>query len=413
MKKYLKIFLILTLIVFATKAEAFMLPPFKTDIAGTFQKYFTIVNTKVQTVKDKIKQATDLQSIIQKGKDAISEVKEYTAKVRNVIDKAKGFVNNISNVASKFSEINNRISAAKEAAGKQEFNISEVANSKISSIEQNIRELEGDILKNAGDEEKVAKNMQRIKALTQQKDQFRLESVNQLKDIKSKLTSSLSSLQGLKDQALDSLKSLSFDNLQILSKNYDSTENLKEVYSTLTPDKNTKITPSVMLAYKETYGKLWFADTVAVTNRFSTARSEVMDDNEDSGKLSEQIGTMEGGNSAKISAVVEGRKKNMQALITYTEMVLLKLKFEVAKDLKDGNFEPIDASAIEDFDFSNYRLTDDDLKDPEVEYEEETPPSPEPQGETLQNSIESESAKAIRDSLENIANYSTRTGQGE
>ncbi len=413
MKKGLKIFLLLVLLMFATEAEAFMLPPFKTDIVGTIQKYVTIINTKVQTVKDKIKQATDLQSIIQKGKDAISEVKEYTAKVRNVIDKVKGFANNISNVASQFSKINNDISAAKENAGKDEFNISSLANEKISLFEKNIRELEEDILLNTTDENKVAENMQKIKKLTQQKEATRAEAANKLKDIKSKLASSLSSLQGLKDRALDSLKSMSFDNIQILSKNYDSTENLKEVYNTLTPDKNTTITPSVMLAYKETYGRLWFADTVAVTNRFSTARSEVMDDNEDSGMLSEQVGTMEGGNSAKITAVVEGRKKNMQALITYTEMVLLKLKFDVAKDLKDGNFERIDASAIEDFDFNNYRVTDEDLKDPEVEHDETTTQNTPPQGENIPKSILSESEKAIRDSMANIANYSTRTGQGE
>ena len=94
-------------------------------------------------------------------------------------------------------------------------------------------------------------------------------------------------------------------------------------------------------------------------------------------------------------------------------MVLLKLKFDVAKDLKDGNFERIDASAIEDFDFNNYRVTDEDLKDPEVEHDETTTQNTPPQGENIPKSILSESEKAIRDSMANIANYSTRTGQGE
>lgn len=370
MKKGLKIFLILSLLLFATEAEAFMLPPFKTDLVGTFQKYYTIINTKVQTVKDKIKQATDLQGIIQKGKDAISEVKEYTAKVRNVIDKVSGFANNVSNIASQFSKINEDISRVKEQAGIDELNVSEYANTNILSIEKDITELEKDMIENSDDEEKVAKDIKQIQQLNSQKEQFRGEAENQLKGIRTQLSSSLSSLGGLKDQALNSLKSMSFDNIQILSKNYDSTANLKEIYNILSPSKDTKITPAVMLSYKETYGKLLFSDAVAVTNRLSTIRSEIFEDNQDSNKLSEQVGTMEGGNSAKITAMVEGRKKNMHALITYTETVLLKLKMDVAQDLKDGNFEPIDESAMEDFDFGNYVVTDEDIKNAEIKNEE-------------------------------------------
>lgn len=362
MRKIMNIILLLALIAFATEAKAFMLPPFKTDIAGTLQKYYTIINTKVQTVKDKIKEATDIQSIIQKGQDAINEVKEYTAKVRNVIDKVKGFANNISNISSQFSKINENMSSLKEAAGIDQLNISERVNTQIFDIEKNIRELEADTLNNTGNENKIASNMNKIKQLNQQKAQLRDEATNELKNIKSNLATSLSSLQGLRDQALESLKSMSFENLQILPGNYDSSKDLKEAYNILTPSKDTKITPEVVYAYKESYGKLWFNDVVAVDNRINNIRTELFEDDQDSGKLTEQVGTMEGGNSAKITAMVEGRKKNMHALITYTETVLLKLKVEVAEDLKNGNFEPIDPSAMDDFDFNNYRLTEEDLK---------------------------------------------------
>ena len=400
------------MLAFSTNAEAFMLPPFKTDIAGTLQKYFTIINTKVQTVKDKIKESTDLQGIIQKGKDAIAEVKEYAAKVRNVVDKVKGL--NLSNIAGEFSKINETMSSTKLQFNMEELNISKEYNSKLSSIEDNIRKLEEDTLKNSTDQNKVTQNMARIKQLNSQRGELKQQLSGKLDGVKDKLSSSLSSLKGLKDKALASLKSLSFDNIQILSKNYDSSEDLNEVFNTLTPPKGTEITPSVIASYNTNYKKFWLSDAVAVTNRISTVRSEVTEDNEDAGKLTEQVANMEGSNSAKITALVEGRKKNMHALITYTEMVLLKLKIDVAQDLMKGSFEAIDPSAIEDFDFNNYRVTDEDIQQDEANDNETSPSSTDTtSGEALPEDIVNESIQAMQDSMDAINKYSTSNRVGK
>ncbi|MBO7556304.1 MAG: hypothetical protein J6T72_02775 [Alphaproteobacteria bacterium] len=412
MKNKLIIFLTCAMLAFSTNAEAFMLPPFKTDIAGTLQKYFTIINTKVQTVKDKIKESTDLQGIIQKGKDAIAEVKEYAAKVRNVVDKVKGL--NLSNIAGEFSKINETMSSTKLQFNMEELNISKEYNSKLSSIEDNIRKLEEDTLKNSTDQNKVTQNMARIKQLNSQRGELKQQLSGKLDGVKDKLSSSLSSLKGLKDKALASLKSLSFDNIQILSKNYDSSEDLNEVFNTLTPPKGTEITPSVIASYNTNYKKFWLSDAVAVTNRISTVRSEVTEDNEDAGKLTEQVANMEGSNSAKITALVEGRKKNMHALITYTEMVLLKLKIDVAQDLMKGSFEAIDPSAIEDFDFNNYRVTDEDIQQDEANDNETSPSSTDTtSGEALPEDIVNESIQAMQDSMDAINKYSTSNRVGK
>lgn len=412
MKNKLIIFLTCAMLAFSTNAEAFMLPPFKTDLAGGVQKYITMVNTKVQTVKDKIKESSELQGIIQKGKDAIAEVKEYAAKVRNVVDKVKGL--NLSNIAGEFSKINETMSSTKLKSNMEELNISKEFNSKLSSVEDNIKKLEEDTLLNSTDQDKVAQNMERIKQLNSQRGALKQQLSGKLDDVKGKLSSSLSSLKGMKDKALASLKALSFDNIQILSKNYDSTEDLKEVYNTLTPPKGTEITPSVIASYNTNYKKFWLSDAVAVTNRISTVRSEVTEDNEDSGKLTEQVANMEGSNSAKITALVEGRKKNMHALITYTEMILLKLKIDVAQDLMKGNFEAIDPSAVENFDFNNYRVTDEDLKEDETpQSETDSSSTTATNGERLPEDVVNESIQAIQDSMDAINKYSTSNRVGK
>jgi hypothetical protein len=79
-----------------------------------------------------------------------------------------------------------------------------------------------------------------------------------------------------------------------------------------------------------------------------------------------------------------------------------------------GNFEAIDPSAVENFDFNNYRVTDEDLKEDETpQSETDSSSTTATNGERLPEDVVNESIQAIQDSMDAINKYSTSNRVGK
>ena len=106
MKKFGSIAVIIMLLAlsFPHNAEAFLLPPFKTDFTNTLQQWYTTVKTKVVKTKKKIEESTFIQTTIQYGKGA-KEVWDY----KNSLSSYKDIdLKMVGSLASQFKKIDKK-----------------------------------------------------------------------------------------------------------------------------------------------------------------------------------------------------------------------------------------------------------------------------------------------------------------
>lgn len=333
---------------FPHNAEAFLLPPFKTDFTNTIQKWYTTVKTRVVKTKKKIEESTFIQTAIQYGKGA-KEVWDY----KNSLSSYKDIdLKKVGSLASQFKKIDKKKTETKDKAAQDAANVEREGNEKKAEIDKNINELSQDSLDNP---DKANKNMKKIAKLQKQKAEITEETHKTIEGINESRDNILSGLSATQDQLMAEIKP--FTNIISFAKNYDSTEDLKDTRTIISPEKDTVISTHVRFAYREIYYALYWVDFNEALTRNTIIRAGLLKDNEKATDAKEKNTEVEGATAAQALAAVELKKSNMLALIDYTELVLQRLKLNISHDLAFSGFNQINEdTAISKFNFDNYRF---------------------------------------------------------
>lgn len=329
-------------------AQAFLLPPFKTDFTNTIQKWYTTVKTRVVKTKKKIEESTFIQTTIQYGKGA-KEVWDYKNSLTNLkdIDLKK-----VGSLASNFKKIDKKKTEAKDKAAQDAASAEREGNEKKAEIDKNINELSQDSL---DDPSKAGENMKKIAELQKQKEEITEETYETIEGINESRDNILSGLTATQDQLMAELKPLT--SFVSLAKNYDSTEDLKDTLTLISPKAGTVLSTHVRFAYREVYYALYWTDFNEALKRNTIIRTSLLKDNEEATDAREKNAEVEGATAAQAIASVDLKKSNMLALINYTELVLQRLKLNISHDLAFSGFNQINPeTSISNFNFDNYRF---------------------------------------------------------
>lgn len=350
MKKFGSIAVIIMLLAlsFPHNAEAFLLPPFKTDFTNTIQKWYTTVKTKVVKTKKKIEESTFIQTTIQYGKGA-KEVWDY----KNSLSSYKDIdLKKVGSLASQFKKVDKKKTETKDKAAQDAANAEREGNEKKTEIDKNINELSQDSLDNP---ENANKNMKKIAKLQKQKAEITEETHKTIEGINESRDNILSGLSATQDQLMAELAPIT--NIISLAKNYDSTKDLQDTLTLISPKKDTVISTHVRFAYREIYYALYWVDFNEALKRNTIIRAGLLKDNEEATDAKEKNAEVEGATAAQALAEVELKKSNMLALINYTELVLQRLKLNISHDLAFSGFNQINEdTSISNFNFDNYRF---------------------------------------------------------
>lgn len=134
-------------------------------------------------------------------------------------------------------------------------------------------------------------------------------------------------------------------------------------------------------------------------------------DNEETEDVKKKSVEMEGASASRAASTIDLKKRNMQALLNYTEMILQQIKLSIAYDLASNKFNQINANtAIGTFNFDNYKFN------PEEENTEVEKTEGSEYGEHIEiaKDLATPSAEAIADSMENIKQSAEQTNdEGE
>lgn len=379
-------------------AQAFLLPPFKIDFSTIANKVLSTTNTISDKANSVQEQSTAVQTLIQYGKGA----KELWD-LKSLMDKLS-----IKQTASAkdLRDIEKQQSDAKDKEAQDVANATREANEKIAEIDKNINELNKDSLENP---KNAKENTKKAEKLRKEKREIKKELRSKTKEIKSSTKEITKGLKETKQAIMKELKSLK--NFLKTGKDYDSTEDLKSTVETLSPKEGTELSANIVHAYRDLYNIMYWNDFNVVVLRGNDIRSSLQNDNEETEDIKDKSVEMEGASASRASSTIELKRKNMQALLNYTETILQQIKLSIAYDLANNNFHQINANtAIESFNFDNYKFNPD-----EADFSaEETDKSKYEEGVEIAKDIATPSVEAIKDSMENIKQSTEQTSdEGE
>ena len=354
MKKNLFILFLLLVLLPAGASEAFFpLPPFKIDIGKSVKKTLTTVQTRVNDVTKKIQESTLLQQAITYGKGA-KETFEYSQKAMGAF-KEQDF-GKMGQLLSEMNAVQKQKKDAQEKAALEIDAKNKATEAKISELRKNNNELRREIIdkpsKKRSNERKIRKNEKQIAKLTAEASEA-ADKINA--DLASKIGSldlSANNLRGKVTDLLTSFKTIGAD--------YDASSELKETAESLMPADDVELSARVLDAYHKAYLSNYYTVLAKVIARTSLLKSQMEEDNEKAKKNNEALVVVEGQTPA-ITSLAKMKTQNAQALINYTELMLLRLELDMAYDLAHSNFVRISPTkTVEDFNFDNYRLETDD-----------------------------------------------------
>ncbi|MBP3546427.1 MAG: hypothetical protein J6K16_04775 [Alphaproteobacteria bacterium] len=380
------------------EAQAFILPPFKIDFSTIANKVLSTTNTISEKVNGVQEQSTAIQTIIQYGEGA-KELWDFN----NLLDKLP-----IKQTASAkdLKELEKQQTEAKDKEAQDVANATREANEKIAGIDENINELEQDSLENP---QNAKENVKKAEELRKEKKEIKKGLKERRKAIKSATKEIAKGFKESKQAIMKELKSLK--NFIKTGKDYDSTEDLKGTVETLSPKEGTEINANIIHAYRELYNIMYWNDFNTVVLRGNDIRTALQHDNEETEDVKKKSVEMEGASASRAASTIDLKKRNMQALLNYTEMILQQIKLSIAYDLASNKFNQINANtAIGTFNFDNYKFN------PEEENIEVEKTEGSEYGEHIEiaKDLATPSAEAIADSMENIKQSAEQTNdEGE
>ena len=232
MKKIPQILIITSLLlsVAPSDAEAFLLPPFKTDVVNSLQKSFTTIKTKVEKAYKTVMESTFVQTAIQYGegaKEAYDFVKTTNINsIQNLISQYPQF----SDIASKFFKIDIQLSDAKGKATQEISSIIEKNNAKIKFLNIDINKLQEEILQ---DPSRATINREKIAELLNQKNNLIFDTNNNITSINDAFALVKNEFNRQKDILKSEITS-QISQFTSIAKNYDSVDDLKDTLKSLT-----------------------------------------------------------------------------------------------------------------------------------------------------------------------------------
>ncbi len=379
-------------------ARAFLLPPFKIDFSTIANKVLSTTNTKADNANGIQEQSTALQTIIQYGEGA-KELWDYKSLLDKLAIKQTASAKDLKEIEKKQTE-------AKDKEAQDVANATREANEKIAEIDKNINKLEQDSLENP---ENAAENTKKAEKLRKEKKDVKKGLKKKTKEIGKAAKEIAKSFKDSKAAIMKELKSLK--EFIKTGKDYDSTEDLKGTVETLSPKEGTELSANIIHAYRELYNVMYWNDFNVVVLRGNDIRASLQHDNEETEEMKEKSIEMEGASASRAASTVDMKRKNMQALLNYTEMVLQQIKLSIAYDLANNKFNQINANtAIGTFNFDNYRFNPDgeniDVEEAEnSEYGKHI---------DIAKDIATPSADAVADSMNNIEQSAEQTNnEGE
>lgn len=350
MKKNLFFLLMAVWLLQSFPAQAFFpLPPFKEDSGKSSKKTLTTVQTRAQEVAKKVQESSFVQQSITYGKGA-KEAYEFSQKAMAAYQEQ-----DFGKMGSLLGDVNKAYKKKKEAKEKAALEInakSKVNEAKIAELRENNNLLRKEIIDNPNkkkkNEKKIKKNEEKIAKLTKE-SQEAADKINA--DLASQLGKIDLDISGLRNSAaslLDSFKTIGAD--------YDATSELKETAASLMPADDVESTARLIEAYRKAYVANYYTMLAKVIARSSLLKSQIEEDNEKALKNYEALGVLEGQTPA-ITTLVKMKAQNAQALLNYTELMLLRLQLDMAYDLAHNNFARVSLiKTVEDFSFDNYRM---------------------------------------------------------
>ena len=379
-------------------AHAFLLPPFKIDFSTIANKVLSTTNSISDKANGVQEQSTAIQTIIQYGEGA-KELWDY----KSLLDK---FAVKQTASAKDLKEIEKQQSEAKDKEAQDTANATREANEKIAEIDKNINELEQDSLENP---ENAKENAKKAEKLRKEKREVKKDLKNKTKEIKSSTKEITKGLKESKKAIMKELKSLK--EFIKTGKDYDSTEDLKGTVETLSPKEGTELSANIIHAYRELYNVMYWNDFNVIVLRGNDIRTNLQNDDEETEDVKEKSIDMEGASASRAASTVDLKRKNMQALLNYTEMVLQQIKLSIAYDLANNSFNQINANtAIGTFNFDNYKFNPEE-KDTDVEEAEAIEYAKHVE---IAKDLATPSAEAIEDSFNNIKQSAEQTSnEGE
>lgn len=379
-------------------AQAFLLPPFKIDFSTIANKVLSATNSISDKANGVQEQSTAIQTIIQYGEGA-KELWDY----KSLLDK---FSIKQTASAKDLKEVEKKQTEAKDKAAQDVANATREANEKIAEIDKNINELEQDSLENP---QNAKENAKKTAKLRNEKKEVKKGLKKKAKEIGDTAKEIAKGFKETKQAIMKELKSLK--NFIKTGKDYDSTEDLKGTVETLSPKEGTEISANIIHAYRELYNIMYWNDFNIVVLRGNDIRTTLQYDNEETEEIKEKSIEMEGASSSRAASTIDLKRKNMQALLNYTEMVLQQIKLGIAYDLANNKFNQINANtAIGTFNFDNYKFNPEE-ENIEIEKNETAE-----YGEHIEiaKDLATPSAEAVADSMKNIEQSAEQTdSEGE
>jgi len=350
MKKHLFFLSMAFGLLLSFSAQAFFpLPPFKEDTGKSAKKTLTTVQTRAQSVAKQIQDSSFVQQGIAYGQGA-KEAFEFSQKFVKAVKETD--LNSVINLAKGVSNAYAKKKEAKEKAALEIDAKSKANEAKIAELRENNNLLRKEILDNPDkkkkNEKKIRKNEEKINKLTKESKEIADKINGDLASQLQKLDVSISDLKGSANDLIGSFKTIGAD--------YNPMKELKETVSGLMPADDVESSPRLQEIYRQTYLANYYTMLAKVIARSSLLKSQIEEDNKEAQENNEALAMLEG-QTPSITTLIKMRAQNSQALLNYTELVLLRLQLDMAYDLTQIKFGRVSvAGTIESFNFDNYRL---------------------------------------------------------
>ena len=377
------------------RAQAFLLPPFKTDGSMMGQTGIENVNKAAEQAQAKISEAQKIQTTVQQGTGGeFSQIMEgiKTAVIAGVA------VMSVSSLAKELKDLHKKESEEVDKNNAEIDNVTVEADAKVVEYDKNIHELEEELAKTS-DPSKKAKLQKKITKLRSKKAKVREDQEEKVKGLTKASSIKLGDIKGMIGDVTGSLKSKVsglFKNK--VGKNDDPTPLLKDTDAINNVPEGTPVTSTVAVKKKRFLKKVHLSGIFGITSRSAAIRTSIAKNDDTADKTTEASGTPEGANDAMIIAAIESKKQVMQSLVDYTEMLLHQIKLQITYDMATGAFQAYDkkSATSAEFDFENYRFN------PETtETKEETEKAKDEKGgETIAGSLTEASKKALKETMQ-------------
>ena len=400
MKKRILIMMVLIAAGFyiPTRADAFILPPFKIDGGVLGEGVIEGVNDVSTQVQDALSQARAISTKYLQGDG--SEFSKLMKFVKTAIVGGVAAVA-VTTIVGKIKDLHKQEAAEVNKSNAEIDNATAEADAKVTEHRKNIEEIEKELLFAKTSKEREKLEAKRNKELAKI-EEIRTGAKEKIEGLQLSKLLKIKSLNDAIGQFTDALKNKASELLSSWKKNkvdenYNAAEDLEGTNDINNVPAGTPETSTVAIEKGRSLKRVFGSTLKTVTNRITVLRTSFAKNDETSDKTTEASASAQGADDSMIIAAIESKKQVMLALVDYTEMLLHRLKLQATYDMATGAFQAFDKeSALSEFDFNKYRFNPDDVEIEEGEAEMEEAED----GDSVEGSLKKASKEIFKDSSE-------------